>query len=112
MSLFGPARPKGITEAELYFVRGELRQAAFGHGAEALSEHQVEEVIDRLKLCMDPDTSAAIAHHWKQAGDDEVSAVENQLAKDTGLRITPLQREHVHKVLAKYLDINKVRSLF
>jgi hypothetical protein len=112
MSLFGPNRPKGITEEELYFVHGELRQATIGHGAEALSEHQVKEIIDRLKLCMDADTGVAIARHWKQAGGEEISAVENQLAKNTGLHITPLQRERVHKVLAKYLDINKVRSIF
>lgn len=112
MSLFGPDRPKGITEEELYFVRGELRQAAFGHGAEMLTEHQVEEIVDRLKLCMDPDTGAAIVHHWQQANEGEVAAIENQLAKDSSLHITPLQREHVHQVLAKYLDINKVRSVF
>ena len=112
MSLFGPARPKGITEAELYFIRGELRQAAFGRGAEVLTEHQVEEIIDRLKLCMDSDTGSEIAHGWKQAGSGEVTAVEGQLTKDSRLRITPPQRERIHRVLAKYLDINKVRSIF
>lgn len=112
MSLFGPNRPKGITPAELYFIHGELRQAAFGHGAEALTDHQIAEIIDRLKLCMDPDTSAAIKYKWKQADANEVTAVEDQLAKDTGLRLTLTQRDHVHRVLAKYLDINKVRSIF
>jgi hypothetical protein len=112
MSLFGPSRPKGITEEELYFVRGELQQAAFGHGAEALTDHQINEIVDRLKLCLDPDTSAAIAHKWKQADANEVVAVEDQLTKDTGLHLTPLQRDHVHRVLTKYLDINKVRSIF
>lgn len=112
MSLFGPSRPKGITEEELYFVRGELRQAAFGHGAEILTEHQVSEIVDRLKLCMDPDTSREMEHKWKQADQGEVVAIEEQLSKDTSLRLTPIQRDHVHRVLAKYLDINKVRSIF
>ena len=112
MSLFGPNRPKGITEEELYFIRGELRSAPFGRGGETLTEHQVNEVVDRLKLCLDPDSSAGVARHWKQVDANEVAAIEGQLAKDRTLHVTPSQREHVHKVLAKYLDINKVRSIF
>ena len=112
MSLFGPDRPKGITEQELYFVRGELRSAAMGHGAEILTEHQVEEIVDRLKLCLDPDSGPAITHNWKQVDAKEVAALEGQLATDRTLHISAAQRDHVHRVLAKYLDINKVKSFF
>ena len=112
MSLFGPDRPKGITEEELYFVRGELRNAPMGHSAEILTEYQVEELIDRLKLCLDEDGGTAIAHKWKQVDTNEVTEVENQLDTDKKFRLSSAQRDHVHKVLSKYLDINKVRSFF
>lgn len=109
MSLFGPQRPKGITKDELYYIRGELGAS---HGASKLTDRQIDEVIERLELALDSDSALEHRNKWKQAGADEVAAIESQTKDRDGTPFSPAQQERVHAVLQKYLDINKVRSLF
>jgi hypothetical protein len=112
MSLFGPSKPKGITKAELHFVEGELKAASFGHGAEALTERQVDEIMHRLELCMDADSGADRAHHWEQVNQDEVTTIENQVSHDSALHLSPVQQTRLKTVLQKYIDIDKHGSAF
>ncbi len=112
MSLFGANKPKGITEEELTFIRGELLTAPFGHNAEKLSERQVEELIEDLQLTMDADSSEDIQRGWKQVIKEEAEAIEKHAANNKGLKYSTAQLEHIHKVFQKYIDINKHKSLF
>lgn len=109
MSLFGPSRPKGITREELYFVRGELTR---GIGSEKLSDRQAEYVIELLEMALDPDTAAEARHRWEQINAAEVAAVEERIGDNDALRFSRAQRERVHSVLTKYLNMNKTKSFF
>jgi hypothetical protein len=112
MGLFDPPRPKGITKDELKFVRSELLNAPFGHGAEALSERQVDEIIEDLQLAMDPDSPVAVRKNWEQAGPEEVEEIEEKAANGKGMKFTEKQLGHIHKVLGKYVEINRLKSIF
>lgn len=112
MSLFGPNRPKGITKEELRFVRGELQQSPFGNSSEKLTSRQVDEVMEDLEHAMDPDTAIDMKYGWAQANAQEVAEIERDAANNKGLVYSPSQIKHIHTVLAKYLDINKVKSSF
>jgi hypothetical protein len=112
MSLFGTARPKGITKEELRFVEGELKNTPFGEGAKELTDRQAEEIIHRLELCLDADSALDHRNNWSQAGQDEVNAITAQAASDRNLHLTPTQQEHVKKILQKYIDINKHGGMF
>lgn len=112
MSLFGDNRPKGITREELTYVRGELENATFGHEAEKLNSRQVEELIRRLELCLDPDTVAEKKYNWGQADQDEVNQIEGQAAHDSSLNLSSTQLAHVKQVLQKYVDIDKHGGMF
>lgn len=109
MSLFGPVRPGGITKEELYFVRGELTR---GTGPEKLSDRQAEYVLELLEMALDADTATEARNRWEQVSASEAATVEAKVGDNDALTFTPKQRERVHTVLAKYLDINKVRSFF
>lgn len=112
MSLFGASRPKGITKEELRFVKAELGSAPFGHGSEALSRRQVDDIAERLELCLDPDTQAERTHNWGQVDQNEVTKIEEQAAHDKDLHLTTTQQDHVKRVLQKYIDIDKHGGLF
>jgi hypothetical protein len=112
MSLFGSAKPKGITKEELHFVQGELKASSFGHGAEALNERQVTEIMHRLELCLDADSAKERANNWGQVGADEVATIEHQVADDHALHLSPVQQERLKTVLQKYIDINKHGGAF
>lgn len=109
MSLFGPTRPKGITKEELYFVRGELTR---GTGPEKLSDRQAEYVMELLEMALDADTAIEARNRWEQVNASEAAAVEEKIGDNDALTFTSKQRERVHSVLAKYLNINKVKSFF
>ncbi len=109
MSLFGPSRSKGITKEELYFVRGEL---IAGHNAEKLSTRQVDYVMELLEMAMDADSAVEIRNHWEQVSPEEAKSVETKIADKDALNFSTAQITRVHIVLSKYLDINKVKSLF
>ncbi len=110
MSLFGPPKPGGITKEELMFVRGELMNASFGHGAEKLTERQVDEIIEDLTMAMDPDTAQDIKYGWAQVSAAEAAEIEAEAANNKGLKYTAPQVAHIHQVLAKYLAIDKHKS--
>ena len=110
MSLFGATRPKGITKDELHFVRGELRSAPMGHGAEKLTESQVDHLMELLEMASDADSAIELQNHWEQVNSAEAMQVEQKIANDRGIHYSDTQRAHVHRVLQKYLDINKVKS--
>lgn len=110
MSLFGPAKPGGITKEELSFVRGELQSATFGHSAEKLSETQVSEIIEDLTMAMDPDTAQDLKYGWAQVDAAEAAEIEADAANGKGLKYSAAQVAHIHTVLAKYLAINKHKS--
>ncbi len=112
MSLFGASRPKGITKEELVYVRGELKNSAFGHGAEALNDRQVEELVRRLELCLDPDTVDERKYGWGQVSQEEAGQIENQIAHDDSLHLSETQKKHVAQVLQKYIDIDKHGGVF
>ncbi len=112
MSLFGPARPRGITKEELRFVEGELKNASFSEGSKKLNDRQAEEIIHRLELCLDADNAIEHRNNWSQAGQDEVNAITAQAASDRNLHLTPAQQGHVKQVLQKYIDINKHGGMF
>ncbi len=112
MSLFGPARPAGITKDELLYIRGELKNAPFGHGEEKLSDRQVDEIIEDLTLSMDPDTAQDIKYGWAQVNATEAREIEDDAANGKGLSYSPAQISHIHSVLEKYLKIDKHKSSF
>lgn len=112
MSLFGPSRPKGITEEEFRYIKGELAHAPLGHSGEALHDHQIEEILARLKLLLNPDTAIEIKNNWRQVDQNEVAELESQFSSDKSLHITPEQKAHIAQVLQKYIDIDKHPSLF
>ena len=112
MSLFAPPRPNGITQQELTFIRGELKQAPFGNAAAKLTDAQVEEIIDDLGDAMDPDTPNDMKYHWAQVSPEEVADIEKDAAANKYLRYNAKQLAHIHEVLSKYLKINKIKSAF
>ncbi|KKU79673.1 MAG: hypothetical protein UY04_C0004G0002 [Parcubacteria group bacterium GW2011_GWA2_47_7] len=112
MSLFGPSRTKGITKDELMFVRGELMSASFGHGAEKLSSYQVNELMEQLNIALDADSSGDIAHGWGQVNASEAAQIEANAANGRGIKYSAAQLEHIKRVFAKYIDIDKHKSLF
>jgi hypothetical protein len=108
MSLFGPNRPKGITKEELYFIRGELRA---GSGSEKLTERQTEYILELLGMALDSDSTEDIKYHWEQVSQDEEKRIEIEIADNKTMTFSASQRARVHKVLQKYIDINRVKSL-
>ena len=112
MSLFGPSKPKGITPEEFKYVRGELGNAPMGHGAEKLLPRQIEEIMNRFQLLLDPNTADEIKHHWNELDQADVNQLEAQLDHDTALHLTPPQIAHAKQVLQKYVDIDKHGGLF
>jgi hypothetical protein len=112
MSLFGANRPKGITKAELNYVRGELKNAPFGHSAEILNSRQVDEITRRLELCLDSDSATEHMNKWQQVNQAEVTQIEAQLAHDTAIHLSEAQKTHVKQVLQKYVDIDKYGGMF
>ncbi len=112
MSLFGASKPKGITKEELVYVRGELKSAQFGHSADALNDRQVEELIRRLELCLDPDTVDERKHDWGQVSASEAKQIETQLADDNSLHLSETQKKRVAGVLQKYINIDKHGGMF
>lgn len=110
MSLFGPSRPKGITKEELIFIRGELGNASFGHGAEKLSKVQIDEIMEDLNLAMDPDTAVEIAHKWEQVSAEEAKQIEDNAANSRGIKYSKAQLDHIKQVFDKYLAIDKHKS--
>jgi hypothetical protein len=106
MGLFGDKpRPKGITEEELLFIRSELR-----NGDHKLTESLSEQVLARLSGYMDSDSP--IHPEWKQMGAGEVDHFDSELEKDSILHLTQDQKDKVEKILEKYVDISKHKSLF
>lgn len=112
MSLFGGARPAGITKEELLFIRGELLSAPFGHGNEKLTSQQADEIIEYLTMSMDADSAQDMQRGWAQVSSIEVAAIEKNAANGKGVKYSPAQLAHIHTVLDKYLKINKTKSSF
>lgn len=112
MSLFAPVRPNGITQQELTFIRGELRQAPFGSSYSKLTDAQVEEIMDDLNDAMDPDTPNDMKYGWAQVSPEEVADIEQDAAKSKHLKYSSAQLTRIHEVLGKYLKINKIKSAF
>ena len=112
MSLFAPLRPNGITQQELTFIRGELKQAPFGNKSAKLTDSQVEEIMDDLNDAMDPDTPNDMKYHWAQVSPLEVADIEKDTAANKHLGYNSKQLARIHEVLSKYLKINKVKSAF
>ena len=111
MSVFGSNIPKGITKAEMIYVRGELKSAPFGSAAK-LNDHQVDEIMERLTLCLDPDSVAERQQHMGQVDQTEADEIETQAAQDRSLNLSSAQQAHLKAVLQKYVDINKHGGLF
>lgn len=112
MSLFGPVRGKGITKEELLFVRGELMSSSFGHGAEKLTNTQVDELMEQLSMAMDPDTAIDMSHGWSQVNAQEATEIEANAANSRGVKYSPAQLAHIKQVFDKYLSIDKHKSIF
>ena len=109
MSLFGPNRPKGITKEELHFIQGELK---VGHSAERLTDYQVDDIMEKLTIALDPDSGIGMKKKWSQIDATEVAEIEELAGNAKGIKYSPAQQERIHEVLKKYLDINRVRSFF
>ena len=92
------------------FIRGELKNASFGHGAEKLTDTQVEEIMDDLDDAMDPDTPNDMKYGWAQVSPEEVADIEKDAAKSKYIKYSSAQLKHIHEVLGKYLVINKHKS--
>lgn len=112
MSLFGPVRPNGITKEELYFIRGELSNAPFGHAAEKLTSFEVDEIMEDLEDAMDPDTPNDMRYGWAQVSPAEVADIEKDAASNKRFKYSAAKLKHIHDVLGKYLTINRVKSAF
>lgn len=112
MSLFGSPMPKGITEKELGYIRGELKNAPFGHSGEKFTEREVETVMEMLRMGLDADTYAERQHHVGLIDASEAAQVEKFMANNRGLPLTTPKLTHLHTVLKKYLDANIVHGLF
>lgn len=105
MSLFGQSRPKGITQEELIFIKGELR-----NGDHKLTETQTDEILSRISGYMDSDN---MQHpEWKQMNEGEVAQFDQQLNTDQLLHLTSEQKTKAEAILKKYIDIDKHRSIF
>jgi len=102
MSLFGAPIPKGITKAELPFIKSELRSAGF-------TETQLGDIMEDLELALDADMSSRHAH---QVNPEEAEQIEAQAANGKGVKYSKTQIEKLHSVLEKYIGINKTKSLF
>ncbi|HSE35377.1 MAG TPA: hypothetical protein VLB83_04615 [Candidatus Paceibacterota bacterium] len=111
MDLIKPPPPKGIYEKELHYVEGELKASSFG-SADNLTSRQVDEVMDKLRMSMDPDTAQDMRYGFKYVSAAEVTQLISQIEHDADLKFTPKQMAHVKKVLQKYLDIDRHPSMF
>lgn len=111
MDLIKPPPPKGIYEKELHYVEGELKASSFG-SADNLTSRQVDEVMDKLRMSMDPDTAQDLRYGFKYVSAAEVTQLIGQIEHDADLKFTPKQLAHVKKVLQKYLDIDRHPSMF
>lgn len=112
MGLFGDTRPKGITKDELTFVRNELLASSFGHSAEKLSQRQVDEIMEELMIDLDADTHLELKHGWGQVSPQEVAQIEENARNGDGVTFTEPQIAHIHRVLEKYISIDRHKSLF
>ena len=112
MSVFGPNKPKGITPEEFKYIHSELMNAPFGHGDEKLLPRQIDELMNRLQLLLDPNTPEEMKYHWNEVDQADVNQLEAQIDKDTALHLTDKQKEHVKTVLQKYVDIDKHGGIF
>ncbi len=112
MSLFGPVKPQGITKEEMYFIRGELANAPFGHSSEKLTALEVNEIMEDLEDAMDPDTPNDMRYGWAQASPEEVADIEHDAANNKRFKYSAAKLKHIHEVLGKYLKINRTKSLF
>jgi hypothetical protein len=112
MSLFGADRPKGITQEEFRYIKGELMNAPMGHSDAKLLDRQIEEIMNRLTLLLDPRTTLEQKNNWKQVDQNEVSELEGEFDHDTALHLTAPQTAHVKEVLQKYVDIDKHGGMF
>lgn len=105
MSLFGKSKPKGITQEELIFIKGELR-----NGDHKLTETQTNQLLARLGGYMD---SENMQHsEWQQMSESEVAQFDQQLEADQLLHLTPDQKAKVEALFKKYINIDKHRSIF
>lgn len=109
MSLFGPSIPKGITKKELPYLRGRLLA---GHGAEKLSHTQVDHIMELLEMAVDADSQAERAHGVEQIDANEAARVEQQIANNRGVSYSDAQEAYTHRILAEFLQNNKVPSIF
>ena len=105
MSLFGSSKPKGVTQEELIFIKGELR-----NGDHKLTEIQADQLLARLSRSMDTDSMQL--PEWKQMNEGEVTQFDHDLDADKLLHLTPEQKAKTESLLKKYIDIDKHRSIF
>lgn len=105
MSLFGQSKPKGITQEELIFIKGELRS-----GDHKLTETQTNQLLARVAGYMDSDN---MQHpEWQQMTESEAVQFDQRLDADQTLHLTPEQKEKAEALFKKYIDIDKHRSIF
>lgn len=105
MSLFGQSKPKGITQEELIFIKGELR-----NGEHKLTETQTNQLLARVSGYMDADN---MQHpEWQQMSESEAVQFDQQLDADQLLHLTTEQKTKVETLLKKYINIDKHRSIF
>ena len=105
MSLFGQSKPKGITQEELIFIKGELR-----NGDHKLTETQTNQLLARVAGHMDSDN---MQHpEWKQLTENEVTQFDQGLEADKILHLSPEQKEKAGAIFKKYVDIDKHHSIF
>lgn len=112
MSLFGSPMPKGITEKELTYIRGELRGSGFGSSPERFTEMEVNTVMEMLRMGLDADSYAERQHHQGIIDQGEADMVEKNMANRGGIHLTPTKQAHLHAVLKKYLDQNIIHGIF
>ena len=81
MGIFGPPpRTPGITEAEFVFIRGELESAPFGHSEEKLTDIQVDDIMEDLKLETEAHTALEMKYGWKQVDTEQAAKIEANAA--------------------------------
>ena len=112
MSLFGSSMPKGITEKELGYALGELRNAPFGHEAEKFTDSEIERIKGMCLMAMDADSVAERQHHTGEIDANEEAQIEGQMATGGKLALSATKKARLHAVLKKYLDQNIVHGLF
>lgn len=105
MTLFGPGIPKGITEKELLYIRGDLKAGPLDTH---FTDKELDDVMDLLAMAMDSDSYADRVNHVKQADASEAATIEARMKNE----LTPAKQVHLKQVLDKYISINKVGGLF